>query len=367
MTAPVFIPGLRLGELFYHEAVRPILEDRFPGLAHSAALIGSGSEIFGFDTEMSSDHHWGPRVMLFLREEDHARFAAAIAETLRHALPRVFHGYSTNFTLPNPDDNNTQLLQIVESGPINHRVDVLTVAGFLRSYLSFDLACEIEPADWLTFPEQVLRTVTAGAVYHDEVGLQATRGRFAYYPHDVWLYLLAAGWERIGQEEHLMGRAGMVGDELGSALIGARLVRDLMRLCFLMERQYAPYPKWFGTAFNRLGCAADLAPALRGAQLAATWQERERHLVTAYEYVAAKQNALGIANSVPASAHSFFGRPFRVIGGEKFAGALRARIGDPQVLRIAGKSPIGSIDQFSDSTDLLSDPRWRPVLRKLYE
>jgi hypothetical protein len=29
-----------------------------------------------------------------------------------------------------------------------------------------------------------------------------------------------------------MGRAGLAGDEIGSALIGARLVRDIMRLCF---------------------------------------------------------------------------------------------------------------------------------------
>ncbi|MGI2907120.1 DUF4037 domain-containing protein [Tolypothrix sp. VBCCA 56010] len=26
-------------------------------------------------------------------------------------------------------------------------------------------------------------------------------------------------------------------------IIGARLVRDLMSLCFLMEKQYAPYTK----------------------------------------------------------------------------------------------------------------------------
>jgi hypothetical protein len=34
-------------------------------------------------------------------------------------------------------------------------------------------------------------------------------------------------WNRIGQEEHLMGRADR-GDEIGSAIIAARLVRDLM-------------------------------------------------------------------------------------------------------------------------------------------
>ena len=42
---PDFIPGLTLAERFYREAVRPILDSRFPGLRHSAALIGTGSEV----------------------------------------------------------------------------------------------------------------------------------------------------------------------------------------------------------------------------------------------------------------------------------------------------------------------------------
>jgi hypothetical protein len=37
-----------------------------------------------------------------------------------------------------------------------------------------------------------------------------------------------------------MPRAGLAGDELGSAVIAARLVRDCMSLCFLMEWQCAP-------------------------------------------------------------------------------------------------------------------------------
>src|SRR5882762_2000486 len=119
-----FIPGLRLGRLFYLEAVKPVLDGRFPDLQYSAALIGSGSEILGFDTEMSTDHHWGPRVMLFLKEDDHHLYSNAIDETLRHKLPPRFHGYSTNFTLPDPLDNNVQRLRDVDSGPINHRVDI---------------------------------------------------------------------------------------------------------------------------------------------------------------------------------------------------------------------------------------------------
>lgn len=362
------MPGLRLSRLFFDEAVRPILQQVVTGLEYTAALIGSGSEVLGFDSEMSADHHWGPRVMLFLKPEDFDRSRDVIDRALREQLPPKFLGYSTNFSEPDPNDNNTQRLVEVEGGSLNHRVDVFTIRDYWLSYLNFDINGEIEPADWLTFPEQKLRTLTGGEVYHDGAGLEDVRMRFQYYPRDVWFYLLASGWNRIGQEEHLMGRAGIADDEIGSALIGSRLVRDIMRLCFLMERRYAPYSKWFGTAFRELTCANDLLPRLKQALRAATWQEREEQLVPAYEHIAAMHNRLGITDELPARAANFFGRPFKVInlaGG--FAEAIRARITNPHVKRIAGKKLIGSIDQFSDSTDILSDPAWRPTLRNLYE
>jgi hypothetical protein len=361
-----FIPGLRLSAEFFQETVAPILAADFGDVPYSAALLGSGSEVLGFDTEMSSDHHWGPRVMLFLREADHARYHEALRRMLSQQLPRTFRGYPTNFTLPDPEDSGTQLLQAVDTGPINHRVDILTVRDFWLEYLGFDIDRTIEAVDWLTFPEQKLRTLTAGAVFHDDIGLQAVRDHFAYYPYDVWLYLLAAGWARIGQEEHLMGRAGYVGDEIGSALISARLVRDIMHLCFLMERQYAPYPKWFGTAFKQLDSAATLLPILQRALSADHWLERQEHLAAAFEVIAARHNALGITEPLPDKTTSFFGRPFRVIWGEKFSHAICARLTDPAVRRLTRLPLIGSIDQFSDNTDLLSDPRWRLALRNLW-
>ncbi|HEU0176717.1 MAG TPA: DUF4037 domain-containing protein [Blastocatellia bacterium] len=315
---------------------------------------------------MSTDHHWGPRAMLFLRECDYDLYAGAITESLRRKLPVRFCGYSTNYSEPDPHDNHVQLLQEVESGPVNHRVEIHTIRGFILDYLGFDLDRAIEPPDWLTFPEQKLRTIIAGAVFHDELGLQAVRDRFKYYPHDVWLYLMACGWNRIGQEEHLMGRAGLVGDELGSALISSRLVRDLMRLCFLIERQYAPYPKWFGMDFARLACAKALSPSLHRAQFARDWAEREEWLTEAYQLVAAMHNALEITESLPATVKGFFGRPFKVIALHGFAEALCSRIADPEVQQAATRRLIGGIDMISDNTDVLSDPSWRPILRNLF-
>lgn len=354
----MFLPGLQLCRLFYEEVVAPLLTANFPDLRYSAALIGSGSEVLGFDTEMSSDHCWGPRVLLFLEAADYDRLREPIEAALCCDLPRRFRGFATYFDRP----------QAPQGASDHHRIEMWTVPGFFQDYLGFDIQQEIAPADWLTFPEQKLRTITAGAVYADGTGLQAVRERFTYYPHDVWLYLLAAGWTRIGQEEHLMGRAGSVGDEIGAAIIASRLVRDLMRLCFLMEKQYAPYPKWFGTAFARLACAPELSPVLRRVQRAETWQERQEHLAAAYEIVAALHNRIGITSPRPTKAEAFFNRPFKVIElGGSFAEAIKECIRDPVVQRIASRRLIGSVDQFSDSTDLLSEAGWRRTLHQLYE
>ena len=306
--------------------------------------------------------------MLFLDEEDFFKNRDSIHETLRRKLPYEIRGHSTNFVLYSAEDNSLLPTEI-ESGLVNHRVEIFTIRGFLSDYLGFDINGQIAAAGWLTFPEQKLRTIGAGgAIYHDEIGLRETLQRFNYYPQDVWFYLLASAWNRIGQEEHLPGRAGMVGDEIGSAIIASRLVRDLMRLCFLMEKQYAPYPKWFGKAFSLLKCADNLTPVFQKILLAEDWQTREKYLCQAYEIVAEMHNALEITEPLPTKPANFFGRPFKVIHLHgNFAEKIRCLISDEEVKRIAEKPLIGSIDQFSDSTDLLSDPLWRSVLYELYE
>ncbi len=361
---PEFIPGLQLSSAFYNEVVRPILDMHFPGLIYSAALIGSGSEVLGFDTAMSSDHHWGPRVLLFLNETDYEQYNQPIHERLADELPFTFQGFSTHFSAPNPDDKGVQLLQETTSRPINHRVQVVTLKQFFREAFALEIGQPIEAADWLTMPSQRLRAFTAGGVFHDGIGLQAIREQFQYYPHDVWLYMLAAGWARIGQEEHFVGRTGYVGDDLGSQVIAARLVRDLMRLCFLMERQYAPYPKWFGTAFYKLACAERLTPIFRGVMLAQSWREREQSLSQAYEVVAEIHNGLGVTAALPTKVSNFWGRPFKVIHAEQFASAIKAQIQDMVVKSIP--VDIGSIDQFSDSTDLVEHTELRGRLKVLY-
>jgi hypothetical protein len=368
---PPFIPGLELARRFYHEAVRPILDAQFPGLAHDAALIGSGSEVLGFDTAMSRDHHWGPRAMLFLREADLPEFGPRIASAMTQGLPDDFLGYPTGYR-DSPGEPGVLLIASDPrgEGDARQRIDVFSARDFVRVHLNYDLSNEgeITPADWLSLPEQRLRTLTGGAVFHSGLGdLERVRVRFAYFPHDVWLYLLAASWQRIAEEEPFVGRTGDNGDDIGSRIIAARLVHDVMRLCFLMERQYAPYAKWFGTAFSRLRCAVEMRPVLEAALAADEWAEREAHLSRAYTILARMHNALGLTERLPEQVSRFHGRPFMVIHGERFADALIARIADPAVKAIAERTRIGNLDTFSDNTSLCSNPAFRPQIRELFD
>jgi hypothetical protein len=55
-----------------------------------------------------------------------------------------------------------------------------------------------------------------------------------------------------------------------------------------------------------------------------------------------------------------------VLFAGRFSAALLAQIRDPLVQRIAARPNIGSIDFFSDNTDLLEPVEWQAKLRGLY-
>ena len=364
-----FMPGLELSAAFYHEAVEPILRRHFPGLAYAAARLGPGSDVLGFDDTRSTDHFWGPLLNVFLSEDDLSRWGTQIRQTLAAELPFQVHGFSTHFRPFEGDEarlGHLGHLAPISKHPINHGVMVHTVPSFFRWFLSVDPLGDLQPVDWLLMSEQRLRMLTAGRVFHDGSGeLGQARAALAYYPHDVWLYLLAAQWARIGQEEAFLGRAGEVGDELGSRLLAARLVQDLMRLAFLLERTYAPYSKWFGTAFARLACAPALSPHLHGTLAASDWRTREQHLVRAYEQVAVLHNALGVTAAIAETAASFHGRPFLVIHAERFAEATEHAFTSDAVKQLPPR--VGSVNQWADATDVLESPALLQRLRAVYQ
>ena len=122
---------------------------------------------------------------------------------------------------------------------------------------------------------------------------------------------------------------------------------------FLLERKYAPYAKWFGTAFSRLDCAQELAPVFDRVLASSLWREREEHLSEAYRLIAEKHNALGITRPLDTGVSRYHGRPYLVIHAELFVEEIRKAISDEEIKSIG--PTIGSVNQFADSTDVADD------------
>ena len=87
-------------------------------------------------------------------------------------------------------------------------------------------------------------------------------------------------------------------------------------------------------------------------------------LVTAYEALASAHNATGLTAPAPPQVDFFYGRPFRVLGSHRFVDACLGRVADERLQTLV---LIGSIDQMTDSTDVLENTDITRALRTLYE
>lgn len=214
-------------------------------------------------------------------------------------------------------------------------------------------------------PQQKLLSLTSGRVFYDDSGeLTKLREQLAYYPRDIWLYLLASGWQVLSEEMPFVGRTGDLSDDLGSHLIASRQVQSVMDLVFLMERRYAPFSKWFGTAFARLEAGTPYIPVFTKILQADDWKEREHHLAQAYQLLIQQWNGLRLVDPVSDEVKPFFDRPYLVTEVPS-SEAIQALITDPQIKALP--LGVGAINQITSSVHVLNDPRLCKRLEHLYD
>jgi hypothetical protein len=341
-VSPEFVPAVELNAGFYREVVEPIVR----AWPHGAALLGYGSELLGFDTVRSTDHGWGPRLQVFVNPVDLADASAAIVA----GLPAEYRGWPVFFGW--------------DDVPSTHHVDVVALGDWLSTRLGCNPLDGLSLLDWLVVPQQRLLGVVRGAVYNDDSGeLAKVRERLRFFPDELIHWLVACQWRRIDQEEPFVGRAAEVGDEIGSRIVATRLVREVMRLHFLLVGEYWPYAKWFGSAYRALPHSDKILPSLEAALDAPDYPRREEALVGAYEALARLHNASGLTETLDPAVTSFHGRPFRVPSSDRFVQACLRRVPNDW---LRGMPLIGSIDQVVDSTDVLEQTAVARALRALH-
>ncbi|MCP3990090.1 MAG: DUF4037 domain-containing protein [Actinomycetia bacterium] len=320
-----------------------------PGVGYLAARLGSGSDVLGYDDGRSADHDFGCRLTILV-DKEHANVIEPVDDVLQRHLPQTFAGYPVRFAV-SWDER------------AHHRVEIATVDGFAQSRLGVPCDRPLTAVDWLCVTGQSVLETVAGPVFADDTaGYGRLRHRLLWYPDDVWRYVLGAAWARLEQELPFVGRTGDVGDDVGSRLVAARLARDICHLAFLLERSWSPYPKWMGSALGALTAGPAVIERLSAALGARHWPEREAGLCAAIEALADRQRAVGLPTA-DAVITTFFDRPYRAVDRE--TQVLLANGVDNETLRRLPPG-LGSIEQWCDNVDLLSDPARRDATRAVY-
>jgi len=277
--------------MLYEQEIAPLMERKFPNLQYAAATYGMCSETLGLDDEVSMDHQWGPRVTVFLSEQDHDRWFQEVMAAFRESFPVRFKGFDMMWKKPGVDIHDTR-------ETILYNVWTSTVGGALR-FCGGAEALPLQAVDWLRVSEQHLCEFTAGVVYRDDPG-EFTKARelLAYYPDDVLRFLLMCDWNAVGGDWFPIGRIASRGDILGLRVQTSKVVHHLMRIAFMASKSYMPYKKWFGTLFKTLPIAATLEPVLLDLLQEQDWQQIEEKLGHAASILLQQQNRLALAPQI---------------------------------------------------------------------
>ncbi len=232
--------GLELSERFYTDCVKPMLSEQFldilPYLA--VGLFGSGSECFGFDDGVSTDHDFEPGVCILLPDETVVdRQTAFRLERAYYKLPKEFLGFHRSAIAP--------------VGGARHGV-LRTAEVFQDKVGSPDGVLTVQ--QWLTVPEHALAEATNGRLFFDGYG-EVTRIRegLARYPEDVRRKKLAGHLLLTAQAGQYNYRRCLAHGETGAAQLAVHeFVQHTMAAAFLLNNVYEPYYKWSFRAMRAL-------------------------------------------------------------------------------------------------------------------
>ncbi|MBE6741891.1 MAG: DUF4037 domain-containing protein [Ruminococcaceae bacterium] len=232
--------GIELSKAFYEEYGKPMLENDFSDILKYLAvgIFGSGSECFGFDDEVSTDHDFEPGFCIFLPDEDIIDRKTAFALERAYAkLPKEFEGFRRSLMSP-------------VGGA---RRGVLRTGEFFEEKIG-NKTGELDKIQWLSVPEQSLAEATNGELFFDNYGeVSKIREALKKYPEDIRLKKLAGNLLLMAQSgQYNYKRCIDHGESAAAQLAVFEFVKSAMQVIFLLNNAYQPYYKWSFRALRAL-------------------------------------------------------------------------------------------------------------------
>lgn len=242
--------GLELAHKYFNAFGREMLHNQFPEIESLVAvgLCGSGSECFGFDDEISSDHDFEPGFCIFLPDESVIdRKTAFRLERAYAKLPKEFMGF--------------ERLSIDPAGGNRH--GVIRAGDFFQSKVGSRTG-ELSETAWFALPQYALAEAVNGEIFLDQSGFfTKIRERLSAMPEDIRKKKIAGHLYQMAQSgTYNYPRCKAHGESGAAALALHTFVLSALETAFLMNHRYMPFYKWSFRALRELPGCTPLADSL---------------------------------------------------------------------------------------------------------
>ncbi len=242
--------GLEFCEKYYLEFGKNMLETEFSDILDKLAtgLLGSGSECFGFDDDISRDHDFEPSFCIFIPDESIIdRKTEFRLERAYAKLPKEFMGLKRSLISPVGAK----------------RRGVIRISDFLMSKTGTPDG-NLSHTEWLLSDENALLEVTNGKMFFDGFGeMTKIRQKLSYLPDDIRLKKLAGNLLIMAQSGQYNYSRCISHGETGAAQLACfEFVRAAVNVIFLLNKRYVPYYKWSFKALRSLEKLSNLAETL---------------------------------------------------------------------------------------------------------
>ena len=242
--------GLELSKKYYEEHGKLMLQEHFPEIEHLIAvgLVGSGSDCYGYDDDISHDHDFEPGFCLFLPDEsiiDEKTFFNL--ERAYSKLPKEFCGYKRSLVKPVGGSRN----------------GVFRTKDFYNKKIGSPDG-ELTYEQWFSLPDYTLAEATNGEIFEDDFGeFTKIRNKLLNMPHDIFLKKLAGNLLLMAQSgQYNYPRILNRGETASAQLSLFEFSNAAMKVYFLLNGKYMPYYKWQFRALRDLPNGEFIADSL---------------------------------------------------------------------------------------------------------
>ena len=243
----VWISNLDRSKALYEKYGRTMIHEKFPAYEERIAVgfVGEGSDCFGFDDEISTDHDYAPGFCMWLLQSDYDQIGERLQIEYEELIERYCREDGVNLFLS--DRRGVFSINDFYNGILGTGVDF---EKNIESYMHSTVDIPYEEIG-----EYQLATAVNGEVYVDEAGcFTAIRKQLLkYYPDMVWRRKLAQcfhDFAQYGQSNYarMMARK----DYVTAGVCVGKAIEAAMDLAYLLNRNYAPYYKWKRKGLEKL-------------------------------------------------------------------------------------------------------------------